>query len=678
MVKQIHCTGVAPYGVAKAGGKIYVTNWAGAVPGETDKNVAGVPWGNAKVDPKTGATREGTVSVFNPDDGKLLKEITVGLHPNDMIASPDENYLYVANANSDDISVICAATDAVSETISVRLGDEKNPYWGDSPNGLGISGDGKTLYVANGMDNAVAVVTLGKNASAAGSERQSRVAGFIPTGAYPGGVCVYRDNRLYVPNIEAEGARIPTVSESGTKSYNSHRMMASVSVIPVPDKNQLSRYTKRVKKISQFFRISLSKKLPRKNVDPVPVPALIGEPSVFKHVVYIIKENRTYDQILGDVAAGDGDSSLCVFGRQVTPNTHKIAADFLLLDNFYVSGKSSAEGHQWSDMAIVTDYVEKNVRGWFRSYPHVQEDALVYAPTGFIWDNAIKHGKSVRIYGEACVPEFDESLTWENIYTTFKNGGKTAFKNTTTIHTVWDILSQNYPGYGSHKFPDVLRAQAFIDEMKEYERMEGDQWPELIIIALPNDHTAGTRPGFPTPRAMVADNDLALGQILEAISKSKFWKNTVVFVTEDDSQAGWDHVSAYRTVGLVASPYSKFAETNHTNYNQVSMVRTMEQILGLPPMNIMDATAMPMFDCFHSVADTSPYVSVPNEIPLDEMNKELSQLKRQALHFAKKSLEQQFDGVDTGNDDLFNRIIWFAMNGNKPYPAKYCGKFEDK
>jgi len=216
MVKQIHCTGVAPYGVAKAGGKIYVTNWAGAVPGETDKNVAGVPWGNAKVDPKTGATREGTVSVFNPDDGKLLKEITVGLHPNDMIASPDENYLYVANANSDDISVICTATDAVSETISVRLGDEKNPYWGDSPNGLGISGDGKTLYVANGMDNAVAVVTLGKNASAAGSERQSRVAGFIPTGAYPGGVCVYRDNRLYVPNIEAEGARIPTVSESGT------------------------------------------------------------------------------------------------------------------------------------------------------------------------------------------------------------------------------------------------------------------------------------------------------------------------------------------------------------------------------------------------------------------------------------------------------------------------------
>src|SRR5680860_406480 len=175
--------------------------------------------------------------------------------------------------------------------------------------------------------------------------------------------------------------------------------MASVSIIPIPDKNQLSRYTKRVEETNQFFRLALLKKLPRKNLAPVPVPARIGEPSVFKHVVYIIKENRTYDQILGDVSAGDGDSSLCIFGREVTPNTHKICDDFLLLDNFYVSGKSSAEGHQWTDMAIVTDYVEKNVRAWFRSYPHVQEDALVYAPTGFLWDNARRNGKSVKVYG---------------------------------------------------------------------------------------------------------------------------------------------------------------------------------------------------------------------------------------------------------------------------------------
>jgi hypothetical protein len=223
-----------------------------------------------------------------------------------------------------------------------------------------------------------------------------------------------------------------------------------------------------------------------------------------------------------------------------------------------------------------------------------------------------------------------------------------------------------------------MRAQAFIEELNEYEKMDGDQLPELMIMALPNDHTAGTRPGFPTPRAMVADNDLALGQIIEAVSKSRFWNNTAIFVVEDDSQAGWDHVSAYRTVGLVISPYTKFDKTNRTNYNQVSMVRTIEQILGLPPMNIMDATAMPMFDCFNQVADLTPYSAVPNEIPLDEMNKELSQLNGRELHYAKKSLLPQFDKIDSGHDDLFNRIIWFAANGKKPYPAKYSGKEEEE
>ncbi len=671
-------TGVAPYGVVKTAGKIYVTNWAGSVPDEGDKNVAGVPWGKAKVDPKTGATREGTVSVFNPVDGKLLKEITVGLHPNDIISSSDENFVYVANANSDAISVIDTKTDEVVENIPVRLGEENNPYFGDSPNGLGISSDGKTLYVAAGMDNAVAVVELGKSASANAKNDASKITGFIPTGAYPGGVCVLNDNRLYVPNIEAEGARIPFVSkETGKTSYNSHHMMASVSVIPVPDKSQLAEYTKRVKKTNQYFRIALSKKMPRKNATPVPVPARIGEPSVFKHVVYIIKENRTYDQILGDAKKGDGDPSLCIFGNEVTPNTHKLTNDFLLLDNFYASGKCSAEGHQWTDMAIVTDYIEKDVRAWFRSYPHVQEDALVYAPTGFIWDNARNHGKSVRIYGEACVPQFDRNATWESVYNGFKNGGKFEFTNHTTIDPVKNILSQNFPGYDSHKIPDVLRAKTFIDELNVYEKRDGDQWPELIIIALPNDHTGGTRPGLPTPRAMVADNDLALGQIVEAISKSRFWNNTAIFVTEDDSQAGWDHVSAYRTVGLIASPYTRFETKNHTNYNQVSMVRTIEQILGLPPMNIQDATAMPMFDCFNATADNTAYTAVPNQIPLNEMNPDLSQLKGSALHYAKKSLQPQFDHIDAGDDALFNRIVWFATQRKKPYPAKYSGKDAD-
>ncbi len=383
----------------------------------------------------------------------------------------------------------------------------------------------------------------------------------------------------------------------------------------------------------------LAGKLPREETKPVPVPVQIGEPPVFKHAVYIIKENRTYNQILGDIPEGYGDPSLCVFGWEITPNTHKICKDFHRIDNFYISGKCSAERHQWADMAIVTDYIEKNMRAWFRSYPHVQQDALVYAPTGFIWDNALKHGKSVRIYGEACSPEFDESVSRESIYNGFLNGEKFEFTNTTTIEPVSKILSQEYPCYGSTIIPDVLRADAFIKDLQKFEQMEGDEWPELIIIALPNDHTGGTRPGIPTPRSMFADNDLGLGQIIEAISKSKFWKNTVIFATEDDSQAGWDHVSAYRTFGFVASPYSRLNKTVRTNFNQVSMVRTIEQILGLPPMNVMDATASPMFDCFTNKINETPYISVPNEIPLDEMNPESSQLIGTALHYAKKSLQ---------------------------------------
>ena len=428
---------------------------------------------------------------------------------------------------------------------------------------------------------------------------------------------------------------------------------------------------------SQLFRVSLTLEEPRKDIAPVPVPARIGEPSVFKHVVYIIKENRTYDQVLGDMPQGDGETELCIFGEEITPNTHQLARQYLMLDNYYASGKCSAEGHQWTDASIVTDNIEKNIRSWFRSYAHVQTDALVYSPTGFIWDNAVSHGKSVRIYGEAALPVFSDTLDWTGVYSNFVHNRPTIISNVTTIKPVEKMLSQSFPAYDHHVIPDVLRAQSFIKELADYERMEGDQWPELIIMALPNDHTAGTRPGFPTPRAMVADNDLALGQIIEAITNSRFWENTVIFVTEDDSQAGWDHISAYRTIGLVISPFSQTQSTVSTQYNQTSMVRTIEQILGLPAMNIMDATAMPMFDCFVTVPDESMYEALPNNIPLDEMNPELTTLSGRALHYAKKSMEPQFDHIDGGDDQLLNRIIWFAVKGNADYPKEFSGGEDD-
>jgi YVTN family beta-propeller protein len=668
--------GVAPYGLTIASGKLYVTNWAGRYPDTADKEVAGVPWGLARVNNESsgGATREGSVTVIDPATGKIIKELIVGLHPNEIISDNAGKFVYVTNSNSDNVTVINTAADTVSETISTRLQPAINSFFGDSPDGLCLSPDEKYLYVANGMDNALAVIKLGTNAAIKTSESKSAIKGFIPTGAYPSAICASKTGYLYVCNLEAAGVRLGLPNKN-TKNlvYNSHSMLASISIIKVPGLKALMAYTDTVIAVNNLSRATISMEKPRESATPKPVPDRIGEPSVFKHVVYIIKENRTYDQILGDMKQGDGDPGLCIYGSEITPNTHRLSEEFMLLDNFYVSGKCSAEGHQWTDASIVTDYIEKNMRAWFRSYPHVQTDALVYAPTGFIWDNAVNKGKSVRIYGEASVPILNKNLKWADIYKKYINGEKVEFTNYSTIENVKKILSPTYPSFGNHEFSDVMRADALIKELNDYEAAPGDNLPELMVIALPNDHTAGTRPGSPTPRAMVADNDVALGRIVEAFSKSRFWQNTVIFVVEDDSQSGWDHVSAYRTVSLVISPYSKLKNVNHTFYTQPSMVRTIEQILGLPPMNIQDAIANTMTECFGTNPDFTPYKALPNNIPADEMNPSLSSLEGKALYFAKKSMLPEYDGVDSGDDDLLNRILWFAEKGNTPYPVKLAG-----
>ncbi len=666
--------GVAPYGITMAAGKLYVTNWAGRYPEAGDKDVAGIPWSIARVNNDAGgSTREGSVAVIQPSNGQILKEVVVGLHPNEIISDKDGRYVYLTNSNSDNISVINTTSDEIEETISVRLQPDINPFFGDSPNGLCLSTDEKTLFVANGMDNALAVIRLREKGGQVNSGQFSRVEGFIPTGAYPSSVTMSGNGYLYVSNLEAFTARVGIHNPATTNLiYNSHNMLASVSVIPFQNSINLSAYTDTVIAINNLGRALSGRDKPRESARPATVPERIGEPSVFRHVLYIIKENRTYDQVLGDMKDGDGDPGLCTYGSLITPNTHKLAKEFMLLDNFYVSGKCSAEGHQWTDASIVTDYIEKNMRAWFRSYPHVQTDALVYAPSGFLWDNAVRHGRSVRIYGEASLPDLNDTLDWTDIYKSYISGQKIDFTNHTTIEPVKNILSPNYPSVGGLIFPDVMRADALIKELHDYESMQGDQLPELMITALPNDHTAGVRPGSPTPRAMIADNDYALGKIVEAFSKSRFWKNTVIFVVEDDSQSGWDHVSAYRTVALVISPYSRLKKTIHTYYTQPSMVRTIEQILGLDPMNIQDAIANPMTACFTSVPDKTPYIAVPNNIPLDEMNPPILTLNGRARYFAEKSLLPEFDGIDRGDDDLLNRILWFASKGDIPYPSRYA------
>jgi len=682
-------TGVAPFGITLIQNKAYVTNWAGSVPNAASKlETAGIPWGSAYVDPRTGATSQGTISIVDISNGKPLKELAVGLHPNALIASPDKQFVYVANGNSDYISVINTQTETVSDSIFVGLFQQGVGYIGSTPNGLAIDDLGTTLYVANALDNAICVVALGKKASSNG-KGQSKIKGYIPTEAYPSGI-VLLQNELFVTNLEATGARIaqPVSQPSGNKktssseqkAYNSHKQLASVSFIALPNAEQLNAYSVKVKRLNHQFRLALSEQLPRPNILPKPIPERIGEPSVFKYVLYIIKENRTYDQVLGDMPQGKGMPFLCIFGDSVTPNQHQLAKDYMLMDNYYVSGKSSAEGHHWANAAMVTDYTQKSVRAWFRGYPHVLNDAMVYNKKGLIWNNALDHGKTVRMYGEAITCEFDtKTYDWVKLFQLREQGKTFPFRNTSTISRVRPIMATSFPGGDNARVSDQMRADAFIKELQETAARPGGQLPNLMIMALPNDHTAGLNPAFPTPRAMVADNDLAVGRIVEAVMSSRFADSTVIFISEDDSQAGWDHVSAYRTTGFVISKYSRLQKTVHTNYNQTSMIRTMEQILGLPPMNVIDATALPMFDCFTNQPDLSfKYTALPNRIALNEMNPAPEKLRGDALRYTNQSIKYAFEQIDRGHDDLLNRILWFSIKGKKHYPAKLAGDVEEE
>ncbi|RTL47638.1 MAG: phosphoesterase [Sphingobacteriales bacterium] len=668
-------TGVAPYGVCIINNKAYVTNWAGPLVTDTTRETASTPWGSAYTNPVTGATANGSLSVLNLQDGSLQNEILLGLHPNAIIKSPDSQWLYVANANSDAISVVNVATEKVVNTIATGLFKQ---YFGSSPIALCTDASGKTLYVANAMDNAIAVIHLNANE---GKFVKANIVGYIPTEAYPSGILLM-NHQLYVTNLEAKGANVLSPAKSLKQSdgfvpqaFTIHKQLASFSIIPLPNTVQLNTYTQKVKQLNLINRTMQAYGTPRKNRTPAPVPERMGEPSVFKHVVYIIKENKTYDQVMGDVAKGRGDEQLCIYGKEITPNQHQLANDFCLLDNYYASGKSSAEGHQWTDAGMVSDYVERNVRAWFRSYPHRQDDALVYNKNGFIWNVALDHGKKVRVYGEACLSHYNTQLNWFDIYEQYKKEGKFTVINTTTIGRLRPIIAPDYPDCDNISLTDQIRADVFIKEWKAFEAELGDQLPDLTVLSLPNNHTAGLHSNYPTPRAMVADNDWALGRIIETITHSRFWDSTVVFVTEDDSQSGWDHISSYRTVCQVISPYSVTGKTIHTQYNQTAMLRTIEQILGLPPMNVIDATALPMFDCFTPVKKAYQYTVIPNKIPLDERNKPVAQLKGPAKHYAQLS-EKVFYDVDGGDDALMNKILWFDAKGLAPYPASNTPKLQ--
>jgi YVTN family beta-propeller protein len=674
-VEEVVPVGVAPYMICLLNAdKCYITNWGGNPPNEKDPQ-AKTSETPVRVDSRTGVANDGTVSVLERIAGrwKQTQTIRVGLHPCGMVAHPSGRFLYVANANSDTISVISTKNQEVIETIACRP-EMKLPF-GSGSNALALDPDGRHLWVANGTNNCVGFVSLGQKSMAEAIPDwplDSQLRGLIPTGWYPGAILVSGDaKKLFVANIKGHGSlNQPRPVEKGRRS---HDHLGSVSIIDMPDQSQLERYTAEVHANNRLAYSLAGLEKPRPDAKPTPVPMRHGEPSVFKHVIYVIKENRTYDQVFGDMKEGNGDPNLVLFGEDVTPNHHALAREFTLFDNSYCSGVLSADGHSWVNEAYVTDYLERAFGGFTRSYPDDGSDPLAYPATGFLWDNALAHRKTLRNYGEFVNLDYHpKDATWADYYSDYKNSTK---KMPITIRAnLKSLQPHTHPGYPW--FPllvqDVYRARIFIEELMAFEQK--GEMPNLIYLTLPCDHTNGTRPGSPTPRAMVADNDLALGQVVEAVTKSKFWPDTCIFVVEDDPQDGFDHVDAHRTVALVISPYTKRHYVDHTNYNQTGMVKTIELLLGLPPMNQLDLSATPMRNCFQATPDLTAYQCRPNRIPLDEMNLSLDKLQGQALHWARKSLTMNLDNGDEADEDTLNRILWHATRGDQvPYPEEFAG-----
>lgn len=674
--------GVAPYDVVLVGGKAYVSNWGGRRP-EADSLTGPAGRGTlVRVDPVRHIASEGSVSVIDiasqAPAGKAQAEILTGLHATAMAVSPNGRWLVVANTGSDTLSVLDTRTDKIVETIWMR--QSPADLFGAQPNALTFDPRGKKLFVCNGTQNAIAIVDF--------KAGDSIPRGLVPVGWFPGGIVYHpKLNRLCVANIKGIGST--KRYKSGEKvQYNSHQYFGTLSLVTPPKNRELAGYTQIALDNMRYGLVREARRPARPGQPPRPVPERVGEPSVFKHVVYIIKENRTYDQVHGDIKEGNGDPSLCIFGEHITPNQHKMVREFVLLDNTYCSGILSAEGHQWADTGMSTDYMERSFAGFPRSYPDGMEDddvdALAYSPAGFIWDNALAHGKTLRIYGEFAAtevrwtdPNRKGPIRFADHWKEFTTGaGEIRIWSRPTIESIRPYLCTNTVGWDMD-IPDVFRAREFIKELREYEK--AGELPNFIIICLPNNHTSGTRKGSPTPDAHVADNDLALGQIVEALSHSPFWKETCIFAIEDDPQGGWDHVSGYRTTAYVISPYTKRGAVISTQYNQTSLLRTMELMLGLPPMNQLDASATPMTDCFMDLPDFTPYQLVANNVPLDQMNPDPKAINDPLLRKnAYASAKLPLHIVDACPEDQFNRILWYAMKGSQePYPEWAITKLDD-
>lgn len=604
-----------PYGLAldEAAGRLYVSLWGAAKV--------------AVVDLKTNAV----VTHYETQE-----------HPNEMITAKQGKYLFVANANRNTVTVLDTVKGRAVETISTAI-DPRAPS-GSTPSALALTPDASILFVANANTNDVAAFNVKEPG-------KSTPLGFIPVGWYPTSVRVSRDGKtLWVTNgkggssrANRDGPRPGFVggAEGRTRQYIGGLLLGTLSTIPMPSPRQMADYSRTVYACSPIRKDDPTGVTGPETPKGHPIPRKVGEPSPITHCIYIIKENRTYDQVLGDMPEGNGEPSLCLFPEKVTPNHHALAREFVLLDNFYVESEVSADGHEWTMGAYATDFVERTWPLGYRGdgrvpYPSEGKFAIAVPAGGYLWDRAAAKGVSYRSYGE------------------FIDNGRTPNDPaTTTVKTLQGHFDPKFRGYDL-SYPDQKRADRFLEELAEFEKT--GEMPRLIILRLPNDHTSGTVPGKPTVSAMVADNDLALGRVVEGLSRSRFWPKLAIFVVEDDAQNGSDHVDAHRTVALAISPYIKRKSVDSTLYSTSSMLRTMELILGLDPMSQFDAAARPMSAAFASEPDLSPYTVRPAGVDLDERN-------TAAAVASAESLKLDLSREDRADDLAFNEIIWKAVKG---------------
>ncbi len=670
-VSRTFAVGVAPFDVVLLGDRAFVSNQGGRRPGDGDLVGPAGRGTTVRVDAVRHIASEGSVTRIDLASGTVLGETVTGLHASALAVAPGGAYVAVANAGSDTVSVL-DRDGRIVDTLWAR--SKPSDLLQASPNALCFSPGGDRLYVANGTMNAIAVFDWEPE-----DRGDSRLRGYIPVGWYPGALAfdATRD-QLLVANVKGLGFGRPRKG-SGVPEFNTHQYHGALSLVPIPPDAELPTLSAQVD--ANLRRDAVEHALlPARPGQPArALPERIGEPSRIEHVVYVIKENRTYDQVLGDVAAGNGDARLCVFGEHITPNQHALAAHFVLLDNTYCAGILSADGHQWSTAAFATDYLEKSFAGWPRSYPdgmgEDEDDALSYSPAGFLWDHALARGITLRNYGEFCGP----TVRWRDAARIGSPTPAACFRtwNGDSDEVVFGCQAmlpplEPYSPTGTVGWnmavPDQFRADFFLRELAEFAQQ--GTFPQLVLICLPNDHTSGTKAGWPTPAAHVADNDLAFGRIVEGLSRSPFWPTTLVIGIEDDPQNGWDHVSGYRTTCYLAGPFVRRGAVVSTRYNTTSVLRTIEQILGIPPMNLFDASADPMFDCFTEEPDLTPFAALPANVTLDGRNPDPAAIADPQLRAdAVASAAMDFAHVDRAPEDELNRVLWRALRGSRvAYP----------